>query len=78
MGGGLCEIGCGSGLVLRHLSTVLGELREFVGIDLSEAQCRLNRVRFAATRLRFESADAIEWIRANVLPGRVYFTNGGV
>ena len=74
----LCEIGCGSGLVLDDLRQKLPEISNFVGLDLSAAQTERNRVRFSAPSIRFEAGDASAWIPANAAAGWLYFTNAGV
>lgn len=75
----LCEIGCGSGLVLDDLSRRLPQLSRYIGIDLSEAQTRRNRERYVdRPQLQFESGDAAAWLQAHAQPGWIYFSNAGV
>lgn len=75
----LCEIGCGSGLVLADLSGRLPEITQFTGLDLSEAQTTRNRLRYSAfPNLQFACGDATQWIPENVAPGTLLFTNAGV
>lgn len=74
----LCEIGCGNGLVLEELARALPMLESLTGIDLSEDQISINRRREVDARIRFEAADATEWIPKNGQPGTVYMTNAGV
>lgn len=75
----LCEIGCGSGLVLEDLSRTLPKGISFVGLDLSAPQIEKNRVRFAAhPQIRFEQGDATEWITKHARPHCLFFTNAGV
>lgn len=75
----LCEIGCGSGLVLQDLAGRLPELTQAIGLDLSPGQIARNRERFAPNpRLRFEAGDATVWVPANAAPGWAYLTNSGV
>lgn len=74
----LCEIGCGSGLVLADIAGKLGELQNFIGLDLSTEQTALNRKRFRDSKLRFESGDASVWIPQNAKAGWFYLTVAGV
>lgn len=75
----LCEIGCGTGLVLQHLGNHLTELKRFVGLDLSPAQIKLNQENFRGLdKYAFAAADAAEWIPQQAQPGWIYFTNAGV
>lgn len=74
----LCEIGCGSGLVLENLSQRMPAVPSWLGLDLSPQQVRANRTRFAGRGLRFVSADAALWIPKHAAPGWIYFTNAGV
>lgn len=72
----LCEVGCGSGLVLNDLRESLRDVPAFVGLDLSPAQIERNRTRFPT--LHFAAGDATEWIPRHAEPGWVYLTNAGV
>ncbi len=78
----LCEIGCGSGLVLNDLRATLRGVPAFLGLDLSPTQIARNQARFAdaATRpvLTFAAGDATTWVPAHAMPGWIYFTNAGV
>lgn len=79
----LCEIGCGSGIVLADVARRLPQLDHFIGLDLSAEQTLLNRARFGArdrgeADLRFESGDAADWIPAHAQAGWVYLSNAGV
>jgi len=75
----LCEIGCGSGLVLDDLSRRLPQLERFIGLDLSPEQIERNRQRYAdSPRLQFDSGDALAWLQTRARPGWVYFSNAGV
>lgn len=77
--GQVCEIGCGSGLVLQHLRRSLHGPEQFIGLDLSERQVSINRARFAADAgLRFEAADGFEWVLRQARPHTVFLTYGGV
>lgn len=75
----LCEIGCGSGLVLADLARRLPTLQQFVGLDLSAAQISRSRQAHAANpRLRFEAGDGAAWLRGHAAPGWLLFSNAGV
>ncbi len=74
----LCEVGCGSGKVLQHMTQAFPEIRRFIGLDLSPEQVARNRVRFPAQRMEFEAADGPTWIDRNAQPGWIYLTCAGV
>lgn len=75
----LCEIGCGSGLILEDMASRLPQLRRFVGLDLSAAQTERNRKRYAdQPRLSFETGDAASWVRQHADAGWIFMTNAGV
>lgn len=75
----LCEIGTGTGTVLADVAQRLPQFKQLIGLDLSATQTAANRQRFEGQpRLRFETADATEWIAAQAESGWVYFVNGGV
>jgi SAM-dependent methyltransferase len=74
----VCEIGCGSGLVLEHLGRTLGTGRQYVGLDMSLRQVELNRRRFANQGLRFEAGEGLTWVLRNGQRNSVFLTYGGV
>lgn len=75
----LCEIGCGMGSVLRHCAHRLPALRGFIGLDLSVEQIGVTRHRHGdEPAMRFEAADANQWIPRYAEPGWAYLTQGGV
>lgn len=74
----LCEVGCGSGLLLDQLARRWSNLRELIGLDLSVEQVARNRKRYSDPRLRFDAADASAWIPANAEPGTIFLTYDGV
>jgi len=77
--GTVCEIGTGSGRVLKDLQARLRGARRYIGLDLCVDQIRSNRARFAnAADPRFVADDALEWIPREAQPGWLYFTNDGV
>lgn len=74
----LCEIGCGSGVVLDHLRERLAAsgITEVIGLDLSPAQIAANTRRFPGCR--FVAGDATTWIPQNQRSGWIIFCCGGV
>lgn len=74
----LCEVGCGSGLVLEDIAKRLPSVELLVGLDLSERQTQINRSRCADPRIQFEAGDATVWIPAHGQAGTVYLTVAGV
>lgn len=72
----LCEIGCGSGLVLDYAAHRLSGLRRLVGIDLSVEQSALNAARATDPRLTFVGADAAQWIPAHAGAGWAFLSYG--
>jgi trans-aconitate methyltransferase len=74
----LCEIGCGSGLVLEDIARRLPSVERLVGLDLSERQTELNKSHTLDPRICFESGDATEWIPRRGCAGTVYLTVAGV
>ena len=74
----LCEIGCGSGLVIADLAERLPQLDELIGLDLSPAQTALNREQNTNPRLSFVAGDAAAWVPEHARPGTIYMTVAGV
>ncbi len=74
----LCEIGCGSGLVLDHLSRELAGDRHCIGLDMSARQVALNQRRFAAQPLEFAAGEGIAWVLRNGQRKSIFVTYGGV
>ena len=76
----LCEIGCGDGEVLNHLATVFPEMKSLVGLDINENIIARNREAYCKNdkRLEFIAGDALDWLKANMKPGMVVMTYGGV
>jgi len=80
-GGGyetVCEIGCGSGLLLQHLSRELSDPDRFIGLDSRGRQVDINRARFRDSRLAFETGEGMTWMLRNGRRGSVFYTYGGV
>ncbi|MDB5971339.1 MAG: hypothetical protein JWQ90_3789 [Hydrocarboniphaga sp.] len=75
----LCEIGCGSGLVLADLERRLPQPKRLIGLDLSAEQTERNRRCYRdSSRLSFDSGDAAAWLPAQAQPGWALFSNAGV
>ncbi len=74
----VCEIGCGSGLILEDLARRLPSVSQFVGLDLSPEQTASNRQRRVDPRITFEAGDAMRWVPAHGAPGTIYLTVAGV
>ncbi len=74
----LCELGCGTGLLLEHLHGKLPKVRRWVGLDRSVAQTAANRAHFEGSELQFSAGDLRAWVPENVAAGWVLLTNGGV
>ncbi|MDN5870699.1 MAG: amino acid adenylation domain-containing protein [Nitrococcus sp.] len=75
----LCEIGCGTGRVLADVAVRLPMLRTLIGLDLSPGQVEINRRQHGYNaRLRFECADAMQWLPEHAGPRWAYFSCGGV
>jgi len=75
----LVEVGCGDGLVLNHMSKELPAFSELLGLDISERIIERNAQTFAEnSRIRFSSANVIEWIKANNTDNTVLMSYGGV
>ena len=75
----LVEVGCGDGLVLRHLSETLSNLESFTGLDISERIIERNRAEFADhEKIDWQYANVLDWIGENDRDGTVLFSYGGV
>lgn len=74
----LCEVGCGSGLVLEDIARRLPNVEKLIGLDLSDQQTQINRTRTVDERITFEAGDATAWIPAHGGAGTVYLTVAGV
>ena len=72
----VCELGCGDGQWLNHLSEQWTGPTEFLGLDLAERQIQLNKRRYP--HLNFESADLTAWVHDHAMPDTIFVTQGGV
>jgi 2-polyprenyl-3-methyl-5-hydroxy-6-metoxy-1,4-benzoquinol methylase len=57
-GARVLDLGCGTGIIARHLARRVGETGVVVGVDLSEAMLEVARQHADHPALRFESGDA--------------------
>lgn len=74
----LCEIGCGSGLVVNYLVDELPGLEQFIGLDLSSTQIARNRAAIVRPKLRYEAGEAYGWLTEHGGTGWIIFCAGGV
>ncbi|MFX0544538.1 methyltransferase domain-containing protein [Roseovarius sp. S1116L3] len=75
----LIEIGCGDGRVLEHCAVVLPDITQAIGIDINPMIIERNRQVFSDNpHLSFTSADASDWLDANMQDGTIVMTYGGV
>lgn len=78
-GARVVEVGAGDGRVLAHLASRLPGFDAFLGIDLNPGQVAAsNEAHASDPRLRFETADIMNWLGKNPAPKSLLFTNGGV
>ncbi len=75
----IVEIGTGNGDVLNYLSTEFPHIKRFVGIDLSQDQIDLDKVKFSTNKkLEFVASDALDWIKINGQGNTIFVTSRGV
>jgi hypothetical protein len=72
----LIEIGTGTGEFLVQLADRFPSVREAVGLDLSAAQIADTRKAWPDTRVRFEHAEAADWLMNHRQPGGVIVAYG--
>lgn len=75
----LCEIGCGTGTVLKDIARRLSpnEL-QYIGLDLCEPQIAQNEANNRAENFKYVAADAQQWLPSQLNAGWITITNGGV
>ncbi len=71
----LCEIGCGSGRVLRDCAERLPQIVRYVGLHDSRTQTQLNRALYRDFPIRFECVSLLEWVATQAAPGSVFLTD---
>ncbi|QEG23345.1 class I SAM-dependent methyltransferase [Mariniblastus fucicola] len=75
----IVEFGCSSGKLTNYLATNLDGVQSATGIEINRAQVESNRKSTSFDpRVRFECADASNWLNENALPETLFVTNGGV
>ena len=75
----LVEIGAGNGDITNYLSEKFPQIKQFIGIDLSEAQTEKNREKYKDhPKLNFVAGDAFEWIENNGSSNMIFVTSRGV
>jgi len=78
-GARVVEVGAGDGLVLAYLASRLSGFDSFIGIDLNPGQVAAScKTHAADSRLRFETANIMDWLGKYPAPKSLLFTNGGV
>jgi hypothetical protein len=71
----LCEIGCGSGRLLRECTELLPQITRYVGLHASPVQTLINRTLYRALPMRFESVSLLDWLATQAGPGSIYLTD---
>lgn len=71
----LCEVGCGSGRLLRECAERMPMLSRYVGLHASPVQTLINRTLYRELPLRFESIDVLDWLATHAVPGSIYLTD---
>nr|ART35504.1 A388 [uncultured bacterium] len=71
----LCEIGCGSGRLLRECTERLPQFTGYVGLNGDRAQTYRNRALSCELPIRFESMSLHDWVRLHAQPGTAYLTD---
>lgn len=75
----LLEIGCGNGKLLVTLADSFPQIKNFIGIDLNQAQVEENRRVYAnRSNMDFKAGDATELVQEMNLSGHLVLTFGGV
>jgi trans-aconitate methyltransferase len=74
----LCELGSGSGQVLRYLAERINTINNFIGIDLSPETVAECQEKYANNKMQFIAADGNKWIRSHAKPQWLYVSHGGV
>lgn len=72
----LCHVGAGHGLFLEYLSRRLPQVENFVGVDICLEQIEENRRNYSGSRLRFEHAEVLDWVRAQPPRGIIFVAVG--
>jgi|GEM_PF-6988978 len=71
----LCEIGCGSGRLLRECTERLPQIVRYVGLHGSRAQTQLNRALYREFPIRFECMGLLDWLATGAVRGSIFLTD---
>jgi hypothetical protein len=71
----LCEIGCGSGRLLRDCIERLPQIVHYVGLHDSRMQAQLNRALYRDFPIRFECISLLDWLATQAAPGSIFLTD---
>lgn len=71
----VCEIGCGSGRLLRECTERLPQITRYVGLHASPVQTLINRTLYRELPMRFESVSLLDWLATQAGPGTIYLTD---
>lgn len=71
----LCEIGCGSGRLLRDCTERLPQIVRYIGLHDSRTQTQLNRTLYRDFPIRFECLSLLDWLATQATPGTVFLTD---
>lgn len=75
----IVEFGCNSGLLLNYMVPQFPNVKSAVGIDINRKQIERNqRADHFDPRIKFLTADGIDWVIENAKPNTLFVTNGGV
>ncbi|MFD1015388.1 methyltransferase domain-containing protein [Winogradskyella rapida] len=75
----LVEIGTGNGSVLNYLSTTFPSVKDFIGIDLSKEQTKINQINYKDNpKLKFVGGDVLDWLEQQQQGNYVFLTFRGV
>lgn len=75
----LVEIGTGNGSVLNYLSLNYPDIKDFIGIDLSEEQTKINQINYKDnSKLKFIGGDVLDWLENQQQGNFVFLTFRGV
>ncbi|WP_417860643.1 methyltransferase domain-containing protein [Winogradskyella sediminis] len=75
----LVEIGTGNGSVLNYLSLEYPNIKEYIGIDLSTEQTKINQINYKTNeKLKFVGGDVLDWLEEQDQGNFVFLTFRGV
>lgn len=71
----LCEIGCGTGRLLRDCTERLPQIAHYVGLHDSRSQTQLNRALYREFPIRFECLGLLDWLAIGAARGSIFLTD---